>query len=137
MNAARVKELLETLRPADSDITSKIGQRNDYPYLRLETRSPARWAVVSSPGDRWVSLDLDKQFTTNYFDEGMPEEDAVKILSLYAAAATAYVHGDYGVRTSRLFRAPVVVIEVGDVKVEVRRSLEGVLQNIFFKRTMQ
>jgi hypothetical protein len=121
-------DLLTSIRPDSSDISSEIGQRGDAAYLRIcTTGEPDRWAVVSSPGDRWFSLEVDGGFSLDHFEEDTPDGDADRRLREYVDAAVQYLRTGAATRRTRIFGIPTLTISTEQGDVMLRKSLTGVI----------
>jgi hypothetical protein len=123
--------VLERALPNWPEIESELGTRRDAAYLRVTNNAaPDRWAVVSSPGDRWFSLEIDGGFSLEYFEEDLPDEDVQRLLSRYASLAVVYLRDGATARRSRLFRVPSLVVRTGDGDVVLRRSVAAEVKRL-------
>ena len=94
MRTAEAMAALTALPPGGTQASAELGTNGDAAYLRLESReTPGRWAVVSTPGDRWFSLEVDGGFCLDYFEEDTPDADAEALLARYVEYATQYLSG--------------------------------------------
>jgi len=125
-------ELLRSIIPAKLDSFSTVGRRGDVAYLRIEGNSePLRWAVVSSPGDRWFALDVDGGFSLNSFEEDTPDDEARRILAEYVDVAVAYLTNGGTMVKSGWLRSVILTVSAPDGSVVLRRSLARELGSIF------
>jgi hypothetical protein len=116
--------LLTTLRPEDSDIATELGQRGDAAYLRITLPpNPDRFAVVNSPGDRWFSLDVDRGFSLNHFEEDTPDEDVARLFRRYIDVGLGYLRQDPIPIRTRLLRLQVITVSLDEGDVVLGRSL--------------
>ena len=113
--------LLTSLQPSSTVVASTCGTKGDAAYLQM-TVGP-RWAVVSSPGDRWFSLEVDGGFAIDHFEEDTPEGEIHEILSNYVELALAYLREPTTPRPSGRFGLPVVEIVNDHNRAVLRRSL--------------
>jgi hypothetical protein len=95
------------------------------------TERPARWAVVSSPGDRWFSLDVDGGFSLDHFEEDTPGEDVHQILSRYLELALRYLRDQPMPYPQGMLRLRVIKISTDDGDFVLRRSIVGELKSLF------
>src|SRR6185437_11521899 len=80
--ASGVAALLTSLRPDVNGVLSELGTRRDFAYLRLSASTePDRWAVVSTPGDRWFALEVDGGFSVLHFEEDTADVDVETLLA--------------------------------------------------------
>lgn len=122
LNAAM--ELLRSLRPDADDMLVEIGHRGDAAFLRIwQLARPSRWAVVSTPGDRWFAVEVDGGYSLNHFEEDTREEDVHRLLSTYVGVAMAYLRSDAAAVRVRRFRAPVLNVPNEEGQVELRMSM--------------
>jgi hypothetical protein len=132
MRTADALANLASLQPTDGDLSSELSQKGDIAYLRVSSGAPgARWAVVSSPGDRWFSLDVDGGFSLDHLEEETPDEDARHILERLVGLAVLYIVREPTPTKSRIFRVPFIELPTEDGAVLLRKSLAGVLKNLF------
>ena len=131
MRTEAISAFLEVSRPGTTEVSSEIGRRGDAAYLRMEsTDEPERWAVVSSPGDRWFSLDVDGGFCLDHVEEDTPDSDAHRIMQEYIEVGLCYLReGATPVRSRRL-RLPGLQISTAQGDVVLRRSLVANLKSL-------
>lgn len=92
LDVSAVNEVLRSLRPNSDEVKSEIGTRGDAAYLRLnQPERLDRWAIISTPGDRWFALDVDGGFSLNHFEEETLDDDARRLLEKYVAIGSAYI----------------------------------------------
>lgn len=123
-------ELLRNLTKPFAGFDFDFGVRADAAYVWLSMPSDStRWAVVSSPGDRWFSLDVDGGFSVDHFEEDATDEHVRTILESYVLMAVGYLKED--VRATRVGRLGAVGVRLMSDRGEVvlRRSLGGDLRN--------
>ena len=123
--------LLDTLSPVEESILSCTFVENDAAYVRLRRScDEGRWAMVSSPGDRWFSLDVNGGFSLNHFEEDTPEVEARAILERYVALAVIYLKKGGNVERSGFLRSPHLVLTTDDGAVTLQRSVTTNLKAI-------
>jgi hypothetical protein len=132
MRTAAALATLASLQPTDGDVSSELGQGDDVAYLRITSAtSGSRWAVVSSPGDRWFSLDVDGGFSFDHFEEDTPDEDVRRVLKRLVGLAVQYVVREPTPLKSKVLRVPIIELPTEDGVVLLRRSLVGLLKHLF------
>jgi hypothetical protein len=125
---------LESLRQELADLHSEVGKRRDAAYLRVFDRhNVTRWAVVSTPGDRWFSLEVDLGFSLDHFEEGTDDAEVQALLRRYVEGAAAYVNGGADeLRTGRFGNRPLKIATT-DGELVLRRSVLNTVKH-FFRR---
>lgn len=117
------------------DFVAESGQRGDAAFLRLSSPAdPHRWAVVSSPGDRWFSIEVDGGFSLDHFEEGTRDEEVIQLLSQYMDIAVEYLRQLPTPIRGGLLRTPIVKVAVGSDDVVLHKSLSSGLKGIFMRR---
>lgn len=99
---------------SDADVEVGIGGRppHHYAYLKLTSRSdPKDFAIVSTPGDRWFTVEVAGNFAHNEFSEENDDAEVRRILQNYLSAGIAYLHGQRRFEKTRFLRVPYVVVE--------------------------
>ena len=109
---------------------AKLSVKHDSAGLEIFARGSDESAVVYSPGDRWVSLDLPDGFSASHFEEGMTDEDILMWLERYLDTAIAYLEGRYVLRRSRPLRIPQVVIETSRGPVRLNVELKQLIRAV-------
>jgi hypothetical protein len=124
-------DVLDSIRVEASDVVAEVSQRGDAAVLHLSTPGrPGRWAVVSTPGDRWFSLEVDGGYSLDHFEEETSDDDARRLLRLYTSIGLDYLRqAPTPARTSPL-STPTVVVTTGTGDVVLRRSLSKSLQSL-------
>ena len=109
---------------------TKLSVKNDWAGLEIFSADGDAGAVVYSPGDRWVSLEVPGPFSTNYFEEGITDEDLLIWLERYLDAAIAYQQGQYVLRRSKRLRIPHVVIETSTETIRLELTLKALIRAV-------
>jgi hypothetical protein len=123
--------LLGLLRPEIEGVSADVGQRDDVAYLRIaKAGAPTTWAVVSSPGDRWFSLEVDGGLSFDYFEEGTPDEEARRLLERLVGCAVQYIRLEPGPTSPGRFGSPRIELAHPHGDVVLRLSLIGQLRRI-------
>jgi len=124
-------EFLGARCPAFADFVCETGTRGDAAFLRAtQPGVQARWAMLSTPGDRWFSLDVDGGFSVDHFEEDASDSDVCRLLDLYVEAALAYLRGDAEVLRKHVLAPRAVAVRTSAGRVVLRRSLTGFLKSL-------
>lgn len=132
MNTDDVESLFRSVSSATPRLKTEVGRRRGAAYLRISDETePERWAVVWTPGDGWISIDVNGGFSLDHFDEDIEDDDLRAILSRYVEIGVAYLNaGERGsTLTGRAF--PVLTVAMDGGSVELRRSLARDLRELF------
>ncbi len=92
--------------------------------------------MLSTPGDRWVSLDIDGGYSVDHFEEGTSDADVVQMIDLYVEAALAYLRGEVEVSPGRVLALRTVAVRTSEGRLVLRRSLAGVLKALVRREAM-
>ena len=132
MRTAEVLRIFDSIGlDVSDDCVIERGKRRDAAFLHLSVSDrPGRWAVVSSPGDRWFSLEVDGGFSLDHFEEDTPDADVVRILRNYATLGLQYLREFPDATSDGLLRASVIRISAGDGEAVLRRSVAGNLKSL-------
>lgn len=124
MNAESASEILKSLSRNDEEHASTVEVADGLASMRLTSRSrPERWAVVSTPGDRWFGLRVDGDYALMRLEEDAPDETVLEALHAYVAIAGAYLHsGGHRVRVGP-FRWPAIAVAIDERQVILRRTV--------------
>ena len=109
-----------------------VRRQDDIAFVRLALPDQAPWAEISTPGERWTSLYIDGGFMLDHIDEEASDGDIQQSLARLVRIASSYLLGNHRVERSRLFRAPVLVIETqSDGIVRVNQTIDRLLRGLF------
>ena len=132
MDAEATLGVLRSLAPAADIHRSELGMRRDAAYLRIAvTEDDTRWAVLCSPGDRWVSLETEGGFSLDHFEEGISDADIRRILGDFMSLATAYLDGHHRIERRGRLGIPVLIVDSADGPAELRRSIAREIRDFF------
>jgi len=124
MNTDQVEAHLRSHAPSLDGITSDLGRRGDAAFLRLSSiDEPHRWAVVTSPGSRWFSVEIHGGFSLDHFDEGLKDDEVRAILDDFLGVAVAYVRSGAARTSVGRLRFPALVVSMPQGERILRRSL--------------
>lgn len=125
MRIEEAESLLRELSSGMGDFLVSSDTRAAVARITSSDSRGSRTAQVSTPGDRWFSVDIDGGFSTDHFEEETTPEDVRIILERCLRVALAYVSHGAEPAGTRWF--PARVVRVGDERVVLRRS---VLDNV-------
>lgn len=132
MREQEALEVLESLKPDVPDVLVTTGVKGTRAFLLLKnTHATQRWAVIYTPGDRYFSVDTNTPYSRDYVDEGVPDDEVRDILERFTRIGVAYVRGAGEVVRVGFFKTPVLVVQVGDKREELRLSVFGTIASIF------
>lgn len=135
MRSDLVPELLLSLCPEALRRTSEAGIRDGAGFLLLRKAGHSnRWAVVTTPGDRWFSVEVDGNFSMEHFEEETADEDVERILTDFMSVAAAYLETLPAPAARGFLRSPVVRVETPSGPRVLRRSLVGHFRHEFRRR---
>ncbi|WP_157373089.1 hypothetical protein [Agromyces sp. Root81] len=110
----------------DTEVETEDGTAS----LRMSVASePGRWALVGTPGDRWVFVQVNGGFTRLHFEEGIEDDDLKELLSQFVEIGVAYLKGSAIGPSGRVF--PVLSVATDDGTFKLRRSLAADLREMF------
>jgi hypothetical protein len=79
--------------------------------------------VVSTPGDRWFSLEIDGGFSSDHLEEETPDSEVMERLGVYVDLASDYVEkGAQVLSSSGLGRHSVRLTRTSGDEIVLRRS---------------
>jgi len=132
MDTTEALARLEALAEPREDLTTEVNTRERCAYLRMEhTGAPGDFAVVSTPGDRWFSLDVRGGYSVDRFEEGLSDDEVNQVLEDLVQLATAYLSGARRTVRTRILRLPQIVIEGAHGSTTLRLSLPHALKHLF------
>lgn len=125
---------------ADEGLVMTQGMRHDAAFLKIDDPGSGRYAVVWTPGNRWISLDFDGGFAWTRFDEEITPEELTQTLEDLFGVAVGYLTGtlSIGRRHSKL-AGTVLIVEDGPMELELTRSLSYRIRqamSAFFGRSL-
>ncbi|MDQ1083375.1 MULTISPECIES: hypothetical protein [Microbacterium] len=92
VTAAEALAMLEVLCVAQADLAVETALRDGAAWARF-ARGP-RWALVSTPGSRWFSVETDTGHRLQLVDANSSKDQSAQLLAMYVDIAEAYVRGD-------------------------------------------
>ena len=131
MNLAEVANYLDSIPEPARGVSRKTGISRGAAYIKFsKLAAPTVYAVVSTPGDRWFSLDTYGGFAYDYFEEGIPDTEAIQLLEKLVQAARARVEGVGMMRASRYLGVPVLEIETDQGPVALHLPLLAAIKQL-------
>lgn len=132
MEVSRVEAALRALRPRHEGVSADPGIRDGAAFLRMgRTTAPERWAVVWTPGDRWLALDVDGGFSLNHFEEGIADDQFEQRLEQYVDVGLAYVIGDMAPTSPGLFKARMLRVTTNYGHFDLTQSVAAAVKDAF------
>lgn len=99
VTAAEALVTLDAVVADYADLSPETGLVDGHAVLRLSAGE--RWAVVSTPGTRWFSVQVDSGHRVRLDDATSTRAEAAMLLATYVAVGAAYVRGDVRARGDR------------------------------------
>ena len=131
MNTAEAESLLRSVGSPAPRLTTEVGRRGDAAYIRMSDESePGRWADVSTPGDRWISLEVDGGFSLDHFEEGIEPDDLSALISRFVEISVTHLNATTSVSTLNGTLFPVLIVTTAGGSFELRRSLARNLREL-------
>jgi hypothetical protein len=96
-------------------------------------RTPGDFAVVSTPGDRWFSLEVRGGYSADRFEEGLSNDQVTRVLEHLVQLGAAYLAGSRRIVRSRLLKVPAIVVNGTGGSTTLRLSLPGTLKYLIGK----
>lgn len=118
-----------------SGIAAEFGRRGDAAFVLFRRADdPDRWAVVSSPGSRWFSVEVDGGYSFDRFDEDVPDDEIENLVVRLIEIAQSSLTPDQ-VRLGRDHGfSPVVVVRTAHGTYELRRSIARNIKELFRRK---
>jgi len=129
VTAAEALAMLEVLAIAHTDLEIATELRDGAARARFARGQ--RWAVVSTPGSRWFSVETDTGHRTQLVDATSSKDESARLLAVYIDIAEAYVRGDAAPTRSGLFGGTVVTVDVNGRQVVLTPSLGRRVKALF------
>jgi hypothetical protein len=129
LTPAYLSNLAESVVPESSAVSWTVGfsDEDQVPYLIFETRGSTRRARVTSPGNGWVSVDIDSGHSYNYFDDDIDPDELRELLVTAVRIARAYVADGVVTRKSE----STVCVTIDGEQFLLQLSVLGALRRKF------
>ncbi|MCY1716697.1 hypothetical protein OVA26_07000 [Microbacterium sp. SL62] len=129
VTAGEALAMLEVLviAQADLDVTTEL--RNGAAWARFSRGG--RWAVVSTPGSRWFSVETDTGHRLQIVDANTSKDQSAQLLAVHVDVAEAYVRGEaMPVRAGGL-GGSVLTVDVNGRQVLLTQSVGRRVRGLF------
>ncbi|OZD55390.1 hypothetical protein CH252_05825 [Rhodococcus sp. 06-1477-1B] len=129
VTAAEALAMLEVLVVAQADLDVTTELRNGAAWARFARGG--RWAVVSTPGSRWFSVETDTGHRLQIVDANTSKDQSAQLLAVHVDVAEAYVRGEARpVRTGSL-GGTVLTVDVNGRQVLLTQSVGRRVRGLF------
>jgi hypothetical protein len=127
-----LRELAGSIRTADIEIGSSRLPPHDYAFMKMSSpTNPDSFAIVSTPGDRWFTLEVSGGFAHNEFSEFNDDQEVRQILERYVRGGLTYLAGGGSNAVSRVFRIPYVTVPTEEGQLRLGLSVPAELRHLF------
>ncbi|WP_150952059.1 hypothetical protein [Microbacterium testaceum] len=129
VTAAEALAMLEVLviAQADLDVTTEL--RDGAAWARLSRGQ--RWAVVTTPGSRWFSVETDTGHRLQIVDANTSKDQSAQLLAVYVDVAEAYVRGDAEPGRAGGIGGSVLAVDVNGRQVLLTQSVGRRFRGLF------
>ncbi|MDQ1137488.1 hypothetical protein QE410_002287 [Microbacterium sp. SORGH_AS 1204] len=121
VTAAEALAMLEVLCVAQADLSVTTAVRDGAAWARF-TRG-RRWALVSTPGSRWFSVETDTGHRLQLVDANSSKDQSAQLLAAYVDVAEAYVRGDARPAPGRGLGGSTITVDVDGRQVILTQPL--------------
>lgn len=129
VTAAEALAMLEVLVIAQADLSVTTELRDGAAWARLSRGD--RWAIVSTPGSRWFSVETDTGHRLQIVDANTSKDQSAQLLAVHVDVAEAYVRGEARpVRTGSL-GGTVLTVDVNGRQVLLTQSVGRRVRGLF------
>lgn len=129
VTAAEALAMLEVLALAQADLEVTTELRDGAAWARFARGG--RWALVSTPGSRWFSVETDTGHRTQLVDASSSKDQSARLLAVYVDVAEAYVRGEAVPAPARGWGGSVVSVDVDGREVLLRMPLTRRVRGMF------
>jgi len=129
VTAPEALAMLEVLVIAQGDLDVLTELRDGAARARLSRGE--RWAVVSTPGSRWFSVETDTGHRLQIVDATSSKDESARLLALYVDIAEAYVRGDAIPVQGGVFSGTAVTVDVDGRSAVLRQSVGRRVRALF------
>ncbi|WP_295827552.1 hypothetical protein [uncultured Microbacterium sp.] len=129
VTAAEALAMLEVLviAQADLDVTTEL--RNGAAWARFSRGG--RWAVVSTPGSRWFSVETDTGHRLQIVDANTSKDQSAQLLAVHVDVAEAYVRGEARPARAGGLGGSVLTVDVNGRQVLLTQSVGRRVRGLF------
>jgi len=129
VTAAEALAMLEVLviAQADLDVTTEL--RNGAALARFSRGG--RWAVVSTPGSRWFSVETNTGHRLQIVDANTSKDQSAQLLAVHVDVAEAYVRGEATPVRAGGLGGSVLTVDVNGRQVLLTQSVGRRVRGLF------
>jgi hypothetical protein len=132
VNTTEALAILTSLSSSISELASETGTRGEVAHLRVTKGNGKNyWAVVTTPGDRWFSLEVNGGYINTYFEEDTPLEEAKRRLERLTAAAVQYVTDEPSPTPYGALKMPAIILRDDEGPLILRKSLGDAVKSLY------
>lgn len=128
VTAAEALAMLEVLCIAQADLEVTTALRSGAAWARFERNE--RWALVSTPGSRWFSVETDTGHRLQLVDANSSKDQSAQLLAAYVDIAEAYVRGDARPARGRGWGGSILALDVNGRQVILTQPLSRRLRTM-------
>lgn len=121
VTAAEALAMLEVLCLAQADLSVITSLRDGAAWARFARGE--RWALVSTPGSRWFSVETDTGHRLQLVDADSSKDQSAQLLAAYVDVAEAYVRGDAQPSRARGLGGSTITLDVNGRQVLLTQPL--------------
>ncbi|MCJ1709333.1 hypothetical protein [Microbacterium sp. VKM Ac-2923] len=121
VTAAEALAMLEVLCLAQADLSVTTSLRDGAAWARLARGE--RWALVSTPGSRWFSVETDTGHRLQLVDADSSKDQSAQLLAAYVDIADAYVRGTAQPLRARALGGSTIALDVNGRQVILAQPL--------------
>lgn len=129
VTAAEAQAMLEVLVVAQADLDVATELRDGAARARFARGE--RWAIVSTPGSRWFSVETDTGHRTQLVDATSSKDESARLLAVYVDIAEAYVRGEAVPTPHGAWGGTTVTVSVNGRSVVLTQSAGRRLRALF------
>lgn len=129
VTAAEAVAMLEVLAIAHADLEVTTEMRDGAARARFVRGE--RWAVVSTPGSRWFSVEVDTGHRTQLVDATSSKDESARLLAVYVDIAEAYVRSETVPARGGALAGTTVAVDVNGRTVVLTQSLGQQVRALF------
>lgn len=129
VTAAEALAMLEVLVVAQADLDVSTELRDGAAWARF-SRGP-RWALVSTPGSRWFSVETDTGHRMQLVDASSSKDQSAQLLAVYVDVAEAYVRSEAVPTPGRGLSGSVIAVDVDGREVLLHLPLARRVRAMF------
>ncbi|MCM3500631.1 hypothetical protein M3667_01905 [Microbacterium sp. P26] len=129
VTAAEALAMLEVLALAQADLAVTTELRDGAAWARFARDD--RWAMVSTPGSRWFSVETDTGHRVQIVDANSSKDQSAQLLAVYVDVAEAYVRGDAEPVRGRGLAGSTLTVDVNGRQVILTQAIGRRVRGLF------